>query len=351
MPTESGFVVEYLVRREQWQAFLEGIAGDRHVYALSSPHDGPVHLQPTDILPASPQHLAPYRSVEPLKTLFFPPRESLGPLMEGRRPSLPERLVLGVKNCDLSALQIHDHVFLDTEPVDPYYAEARRKTLLVSSDCTDAPEVCFCTAVGEQPYPVEGFDLNLSPVSQGAIVETGSERGEAALESLRADLAQAESAHLEERNARRERLAHRVAGQAEAGGLRAGLDLQHMVERSREASLWEEFAQDCVECGACNFVCCTCHCFLLADGLDSSGRPARAKLWDSCLYRNFARVAGGANPRAHRTERLYNRFEKKFSFFPRVLERYACDGCGRCIEACTGRIDIRAVLKRAADES
>jgi predicted aldo/keto reductase-like oxidoreductase len=34
-----------------------------------------------------------------------------------------------------------------------------------------------------------------------------------------------------------------------------------------------------------------------------------------------------------------------------VLKKYACDGCGRCIEACTGKIDIRDVLKKALDET
>ena len=60
---------------------------------------------------------------------------------------------------------------------------------------------------------------------------------------------------------------------------------------------------------------------------------------------HFARVAGGANPRAHRAARLRNRFEKKFSYFPEVLGCYACDGCGRCTEACTGNIDIRKVCE------
>ena len=77
----------------------------------------------------------------------------------------------------------------------------------------------------------------------------------------------------------------------------------------------------------------------------------RTRQWDSCLYMNFARVGGGANPRKHRAERLHNRFDKKFNFFPEVLGRYACDGCGRCIKACTGKIDIRAVLKKACDEA
>jgi ferredoxin len=123
------------------------------------------------------------------------------------------------------------------------------------------------------------------------------------------------------------------------------------VEGSLETDLWADFAADCVECGACNFICCTCHCFLLAEGLDTGRRPARTKQWDACLFANFARTGDGGNPRPSRAERLRNRFDKKFSFFPQVLGRYACDGCGRCTEACIGKIDIRDVLKRAVDES
>ena len=122
------------------------------------------------------------------------------------------------------------------------------------------------------------------------------------------------------------------------------------VRGAKDSSMWADFAQDCVECGACNFVCCTCHCFQLADGT-TDGQPARGKQWDGCLLMNFARVAGGANPRAGRAKRLRNRFEKKFDYFPEVLDCYACDGCGRCTEVCTGNIDIRTVLKRAVDET
>ena len=62
-------------------------------------------------------------------------------------------------------------------------------------------------------------------------------------------------------------------------------------------------------------------------------------------------MAGGANPRARRSERLRNRFDKKFNFAPEVFGFYACDGCGRCTEACIGKIDIRDVLKRAVGDA
>ena len=89
---------------------------------------------------------------------------------------------------------------------------------------------------------------------------------------------------------------------------------------------------------------------LLADGLDDRDNPARCKQWDSCLFPGFACTAGG-NPRPKRAQRLRNRFDKKFIFFPQEVGHYACDGCGRCTEACIGEIDIREVLKRAVDES
>jgi formate hydrogenlyase subunit 6/NADH:ubiquinone oxidoreductase subunit I len=326
---------------------LKAVCGDRVLFSLEQTEDD-FHLVRADAWDPDKHTLGAFRPVEPLKSLVFHPREFLGEIEKASGvPPMEERIAIGVKNCDLSALKIHDYVFLDSDPIDPYYAQAREKTLIISCDCTDAREVCFCPVVGEQPYAKDGFDINISPTSEGYVIETGSERGEQALERAKQHLEAADDAILKAREAARKAMYNRVADQAAEKGLKPGLDLQKAVRESAGSDLWNRFAEDCVECGACNLVCCTCHCFLLADGLSKEGVPARAKQWDSCLYRNFARVAGGANPRAHRAERLYNRFDKKFNFFPQILNTYACDGCGRCIEACTGKIDIREVLKEA----
>lgn len=341
----------YKLQKNRLDAFLQALSKGRKVFALE-PTEGQYRLVASDSWEPDRHTLGSYRPVEPLKSIVFQPREFLGaPGKHVKKPELQERIVIGVKNCDLSALAIHDHVFMKTEPVDPSYAEARKKTLIISCDCTDARDVCFCPAVGEQPYAKEGFDVNISPIADGYIVESGNERGEALLKDAGDLLQAADKTMMQERDGRRQELANRVCEQAEQKGLKRGMDFQKAIRKSENTELWDDFAGDCVECGACNFACCTCHCFLLADGVSKNGNmPARVKLWDSCLYRNFARVAGGANPRAHRAERLHNRFDKKFNFFPTILKTYACDGCGRCIEACTGRIDIRDILKRAVDE-
>lgn len=290
-----------------------------------------------------------YRGVEPLKELVFPIRQFVG----GNRQDIQQRIVVGVKNCDVASLRIHDYVFLKNEPVDPFYKELREKTVIVSADCTDSLPTCFCTAVGEQPHCKTGYDINLARTLNGYLVEIGSEKGRMLVERLFNFnlLKEVSDMLMKKREENRSKVLHKVKTKAQEYGLNERLKYQDAVKKTIENEMWDDFAKDCVECGACNFVCCSCHCFMLADGKKVDGSIERLKEWDSCLYKNFARVAGGANPRKYRRERLYNRFDKKFNFFPTVLGYYACDGCGRCIKACAGKIDIRKVLKRITDET
>lgn len=340
----------YKLEKNNLDDFLRIISAGREVYALELV-EAQYHLVRSDAWQAGKHTLGAFRPVEPLKALVFRPRELLGALGSAAPAAhIPERIVIGAKNCDVSALMIHDYVFLNNAPVDPSYKEAREKTIIVSCDCTDACAVCFCPAVKEQPYAKSGFDINIAPTDLGYVVEAGSERGQQLLKKAGHLLSAADDALLKARDQNRQKLREKVCAQTEKMGLACGADLRQAVEKSSGKKIWDDFAADCVECGACNLICCTCHCFLLADGKGAAGNPSRVKQWDSCLYKNFATVAGGGNPRRHRAERLHNRFDKKFSFFPQVLGRYACDGCGRCVEACTGKIDIREVLKRAVHE-
>ena len=327
------------------------LSDGREVYAQEGHENGSFKLSKATKWQADFHTLGSYRSTEPLKSLFFPAREFIGRWKDNTvREPMPERIVFGVKNCDLSSLAVFDFVFLNGAADDPYYAEAREKTILVSSDCSSGHEACFCPAVGEQPWAKQGFDIDIGYTIEGYVIQDGTGRGTKLLESVRHMLEPAGPELLEELEQQRSWRYDELVEQCQVYGLAPGMDLQAAVEGSFESELWADFAEKCVECGACNFICCTCHCFLLADGLDEDGTPARSKLWDACLFNNFARTAGGGTPRPLRAERLRNRFDKKFSFFPQVLGRYACDGCGRCTEACIANIDIRDVLFKACEK-
>jgi ferredoxin len=151
---------------------------------------------------------------------------------------------------------------------------------------------------------------------------------------------------LSERDEGRKEVVEKIASHTKEAGL-AGADEKSLREaflKGYDSDIWEKYAEKCVECGACNFVCPTCHCFALLD-VEEKGGFKRFKNWDSCLYPGFARVAGGANPRERRAERLRNRIEKKFDFFVQEIGRVACTGCGRCSQACAGQIKIQDILK------
>jgi len=334
------------VPRDGFASFIAGVTDGCELYGQQVSEGEQPHLVRTKPEKIS---LGTARAVEPVKMFVYPPREDLGGYFEGEDvgKAAPVALV-GVTGCDLRALRVQDAVFLGGEYKDPYYEERRQNLLVVSMDCARACDVCFCTFFEQSPYPEGGFDVNLSPLSGGAdgyVVEAGSAKGEELL-GRQAGLADASAEQLGRRDAQRRQVTEQVARQAEAAGLASSKQVTEKLRASRDkgAEFWDRHANKCVECGACNFICPACHCFLLVD-VEEKGGFRRFKNWDSCLYPSFARVAGGANPRARRVERLQNRFEKKFDFLVSTMKLWGCTGCGRCTEACAGDIDIREVLK------
>jgi formate hydrogenlyase subunit 6/NADH:ubiquinone oxidoreductase subunit I len=287
------------------------------------------------------------RTFEPLKAFFSRAREQVAEGFQAEPPVASGKplAIVGVKACDLKGFKIQDFVFKDNGVQDPFYVRNREENLIISADCTCVIATCFCRALGVEPYPQDNFDLNFSPVEDGFVVKSGSAKGEALLHQHASLFRKATVAQLQARDAQRARVTQEVEENLKKFEVPRQDRFRGIIEKNWSASLWEEEAKTCVECGACNQICPTCHCFLLYDQKDGE-RTARLRVWDSCLLKDYARVAGGANPRKRLWMRLRNRFDKKFDFFPKVAQVYACTGCGRCISACPAKIDIRRVLRR-----
>jgi ferredoxin len=60
---------------------------------------------------------------------------------------------------------------------------------------------------------------------------------------------------------------------------------------------------------------------------------------DACQYPGFERVAGGEDALFELPARFRNRYMCKYVWKPEKFNSLACTGCGRCIEACIGRIN------------
>lgn len=282
------------------------------------------------------------RQNEPLKSFINPAREKiLGASTQDTTPVI----VAGVKACDLSSFILQDFVFLKGGCIDPFYAFHRNNTLIISSDCTFAKETCFCLAMDGRPYPTVYFDINLSSLDNKFLVEVGSDSGRSIINSYKTFFKDAKNSDLNYKDEARENVCDQVREFIKKRGMPGTPSIKGTVKKHYDnLMMWQDHSSTCVECGACNLVCPTCHCFQLFDEKPRH-EIGRGRVWDACLYETFAKVAGGANPRRHLYERLRNRFDKKFAFFPEILNYFACTGCGRCIDACPGDIDLREVLK------
>jgi len=307
-----------------------------------------------------------YQTIEPLKSFFTYPYEKVTDYFVPEKnitDIVYKTVVFGVKSCDIAGHKVQDFVFLEgaeadtstslsingerSRTIDSLYRLRRENTILVSGDCTDFKEVCHCLAWDILPHPIAGFDLNLSPSTDGYLVEIGSKKGEELIQQYAEYFIPAKESQIAARKVKRENLIERLRKHLLPQNLVSKDTVQNLVKEGYNLDTWKQFMLTCVECGGCNLICDTCHCFLLADRKEDQ-QNKKVRVWDSCLYVNYARVAGGANPLNTRAKRLRNRFMKKFDFFVDNLGMPACCGCGRCIEVCPGKIDIREVLKDLA---
>jgi sulfhydrogenase subunit beta (sulfur reductase) len=276
-----------------------------------------------------------YRTVEPFKSCFFAIDEVVSQYFgEDKEAEMPSLTFLGARGCDLEALEVTDRVFGEGDFKDPFYLKRREKVFIIGADCTACGATCFCTLVKGKPWVLQRYDLNLSPIEGGYIVEAGTDRGKKFIQDNRSLFEATSEAGMQAKVANRQKVLQQLAEVNRPYQFKQEFAASHRL--NLENSAWKYLTKDCVECSACNLICPTCTCFLLADtgyqgsGAGDRGEFERHKIWDACLKSGYQRVAGGSNPRG------------KLSY--ERLKRYTCVGCGRCIDGCAGNIDMRKIF-------
>ena len=294
---------------------------------------------------ASPEvELNNIRACVPVKEFLLPAREiaAIYPQACETEETKPFA-VFGLKDCGLRSIVVLDKVFAEEEFADGLYLKRREKMFVISSDCFDPSDSCICNVVDGQSFPSKGFDLNVSRVKHGFIVEAGSQKGEDFIKRNSRLFANVTDGLLSERNENREQIEKQL--RKNNAELKGSTSVRDSMEKGQDSDFFDVEAEKCVECQACTRVCPTCHCFYLYDAKQKD-YFAKMKMWDSCMRMAYASVAGGANPRKVLGERLRHRLLHKFVYF---LDRYGiqmCVGCGRCIDAEVGGVDLKEILKR-----
>ncbi len=320
----------------QW---LDTIAEE---YELIGPTEEDEVVQFRPVKSSSELNLEYANSLVPPKSLFFPPVEGLFSYqkrgeeikLEQTKPLEKDRVVVGIRKCDVESLLLLDKVFCQ-DLVDASYKERRDRTVLIGLACPTPPRsTCFCTSFGIDPLSAEGTDILLTGVEEVYLVDVVTDRGKELVE-LSADL----FISLSEEEARE--LQPPPVEMPK-------MDLEKLGEKLDglwEDELWDKLSLPCLGCGICTYVCPTCHCFDIAD-VGSTADGVRYRCWDSCMYKDFALMTSGVNPRPTKSERIRNRYFHKFSTFPsRYGTGYACVGCARCLVHCPGGVEITEVIE------
>jgi len=288
------------------------------------------------------------RVCTPVKEFLFPMRHLAAVFPDSEvQTEVAPFAVFGLKDCDLRSIEILDQVFLEDDFLDPSYAAHRKSMFIISADCFDPAESCCCSMFDGEPFSQSGFDLNVAKVEEGFIIEAGSEKGENFLEKNRQLFADVPAELISRRDEQRAKTKQQLEKINKDYELDA--DEREIVDSGQESDVFDVEARHCIECQACTRVCPTCHCFYLMDSKNEK-YFSKMKMWDSCMRLDYARVAGGENPRKMLGERLKHRLMHKFVYFLDRCGMKMCVGCGRCIDADAGGIDIRKVLKKLNEE-
>lgn len=273
---------------------------------------------------------------EPVVKLWTARRDKRGlHLQPLQRP--PTKLAfLGIRSCELAAIDIQDRVLLQGEFADEAYRANRANLFTVAVNCAHPAATCFCGSMGTGPKAEKGFDLALTEINPSGthqfLVEVGTPQGEEVLSQV--PRKQAGEAEIEAGKCVMEKAADQFTRSLSTEGLR------DILIRNFDNPYWEQVSHRCLACANCTMVCPTCFCTTVEDTTDLKGENAeRVRRSDSCFTRDFSYIHGGS-VRTSLLSRYRQWLTHKLAGWVDQFGTSGCVGCGRCITWCPVGIDI-----------
>jgi len=250
---------------------------------------------------------------------------------ESAKPAAGKLAIIGARACDIAALYIQDKHFLQDRCKDPYYTARRQRLAIIAVNCSHPADTCFCASTGDGPAASYGYDLALTELEHGYLVEARSQFGTELMSQL-----PLQPASREQLDIARQQLAD-AAQQQRALPSR---NLYQALFANLDHPRWQQVAERCLSCGNCTSVCPTCFCHREEEIAALDGRHSQhLRQWDSCFNAGHSYIHG-VTIRANTAQRYRQWLTHKLGSWHAQYGRSGCVGCGRCISWCPVGIDI-----------
>lgn len=290
-------------------------------------------------------------TVRSAKDFFFPQVERLVNFkvsgkqieVEDIREDCGDFVVFGVRACDAKSFEVLDNVYL-ADPVDTYYQNRRNHGIIMTMACAKPSETCFC-GVFDIDAAQPGGDVACWRDGDTLFMQANTQKGEALLGALPM-LADADENSADHAQAQIRDILSRLPLKDLSTESFGGDKLMTLFSSEK----WDSLSEACLGCGTCTFVCPTCQCYDIRD-FDTGHGVERFRCWDSCMYWDFTKTAGG-QPRPTQVERFRQRFMHKLVYYPANNDGlFMCVGCGRCMKSCPISMNIVKVMKELGGEN
>lgn len=250
---------------------------------------------------------------------------------------IPPFAFIGVRACEIHAIQMQDEVFLGKNIQDTSYKKRRESAFILAVNCGQAGGTCFCVSMKTGPKTESGYDLALTEVLNSDrhyfLLEVGSPRGEKILHGVSTQAAKPDEVKTAQSIV--EKTAKQMGRSMDTRGIK------ELLYENYKHPRWENVADRCLSCANCTMVCPTCFCTTVEDVTDLTGEHSeRWQKWDSCFTMDFSYINGAGTLRSSTKSRYRQWLTHKLATWFDQFGSSGCVGCGRCITWCPVAIDL-----------